>query len=304
VRDEDIRGWSALCQLRVLRLAGNWYLSEGAISKMLERMEGMRELKLDHFQGGSAALLLGPLQRMTGLQALSLVECRLEGVGAVPGLREVLEGAPRGLRRLALRRCGAAPMICQAASAVLPRFSSNLERFELTVDSRVSDPAMAALAAALSSCCQLQKLRVDVASSTINYFGVPGTDGDVFQWEELSSLARLRTLSIAASLGWTQGAMAAVASAATGLRRLSVQDGIGAVEDGWLTALAPHLRRLQKLELSSCRRITREGGVAALLALPSLVEVRALRCPGLSEEGAVAALRAGLPALRTVNAYD
>lgn len=81
VRDADLRAWTALGDMRSLRLAGNFYLSEEAISTVLAAMPRLRLLRLETVQGGGG--MLAPLAQLRGVRVLELAGCHLNCAAAL-----------------------------------------------------------------------------------------------------------------------------------------------------------------------------------------------------------------------------
>lgn len=75
VRDGDLLTWMALRDMRCLRLAGNFYLSEEAIAAVLAAMPHLRLLRLETVQGGGG--MLAPLAELRCVRVLELSGCHL-----------------------------------------------------------------------------------------------------------------------------------------------------------------------------------------------------------------------------------
>ncbi|PSC74844.1 F-box LRR-repeat 14 [Micractinium conductrix] len=279
VRDDALAGWRALRGMQRLRLAGNFYLSEGAVAG---------ELRLEQLHGSGG--MLAPMAAMPRLRSLSLASCHLNDADA---LARALCSAS-GLTGLSVQDCGIQSEVCEAVAAAL-RCLRGLRDLELGLRRALAPSAGDAIALACAGSTHLTALQVSFPSYNYVAPAVPA-------WHALSALTALRRLHVGTGVGWDGAALAAVAGAATALRELTITDNADLVDERWVAAL-PALRQLSRLELNSCRQLG--AGAAPLLAqLTALTRLACFRCNGMGAPEVQHQLRAALPCLARLDVHE
>jgi hypothetical protein len=164
--------------------------------------------------------------------------------------------------------CGIQSEVCGAVVAALRRLPALRD---LQMGLRRAPPRADSEALALA-CAGLTRL------TALDVYFAPYAPANppVPAWRQLSALGGLRRLHACAGLGWEVEALAAVAGAATALRRLTLTDNSSAsVCCAWLAALSG-LGQLSRLELNSCGALE-PAAVAHLHALTALTALEAFR---------------------------
>ena len=260
VRDDALRGWTALTGLTALRLRANFDLSDACIAKLLEAAPHLKSLWLEVLNVSSRALV--PLRHLPDLRRLTLCSCLLSDkpdsvAGALAGATE--------LRCLEVVHSGNAAAMVAPALRSLPA----LHRLRVVQERQPTAQVCDHLAAGAAACTELRRLAL-----TFNALAPTLASGSaIAAWASLASLTRvscgarmrrtqsgagrgggasntlprrrpfpappqLRSLHICTGLGWGRASVAAVCRAATGLRALALVDNCKTGEPALATSAA------------------------------------------------------------------